>query len=147
MGSRVLATLEHDHKFCSTCGRRLKVVEPPTQEQLKRIDGLYSTKALEDGGGFQYRTPNAGIGVIDIHSERGEKQTTGTVCSQCGGTKHNERFPEQQNQHLIEYGWRIFTALEAKSDEHNADLDRAMFFEMLLATEDLVFALGKARES
>lgn len=145
-GQKLLNTIQHDHRWCTNCGRRLKEVEAPTQEQLKAIDGLYSTKALEDGGGYQYRTPNAGVGEITIQSERGERVTTGTICDKCGNTSHHTEFPEDRDRHLLEYGERILSTLEDKEQEHNKDISRSVFFDMLLDTEDLVFALGKAVE-
>lgn len=142
-GQKLLNLIQHDHRWCTNCGRQLKEVEEPTDEQLRQIDGFHSKTAVI---GFQYTTPNAGVGFKDIHSERGERVISGVICAKCGNTSHHTDFPEDRERHFLEYGERIFSTLEGKESEHNADLDRETFFEMLIQTRDIVFSLGKAKE-
>lgn len=142
-GQKLLNVIRHDHRWCTNCGRQLKQIEEPTDEQLRKIDGFHSKTSVI---GYQYPTPNAGIGYKDIQSEQGERTVSGLICSECGNTSHYTSFPEDRNRHLFEYGERILSTLEEKEQEHNKTINREVFFEMLYSTEDLVFSLGKSIE-
>lgn len=140
-GSKLLNTIRYDHTQCVNCGTQLKEISKPTDEQLRQIDGANSANAVI---GFQYPTPRADVGVKDIQAENGERQVTGIVCGECGNTNHSEAFPEVQQRHLFEYAESILSTLEDNQEQHDKEINRDVFFDMLLATEDLVFSLGKA---
>lgn len=136
-GEKLLNTVRHDHTHCVNCGTKLKDISKPTDEQLRSIDGYHSKKAVI---GYQYPRPESDTGIKDV----GSKQVTGIICGECGNTRHNRTFPEIQDRHLFEYAEGILDALEGKSDEHNQDISRDVFFEMVVETRDIEFALGKA---
>lgn len=144
-GEKLLNNIKHNHCFCSNCGARLKEIEKPTDEALRSIDGYHSTTAVV---GFQYRTPSADTGEIDVKTDVQGRETvsTGTVCGECGNTNSGECFPEDRHRHLVEYGHRFLESLEEKREEgvHDKDVDDAVFFEALVESEDLALSLGRA---
>jgi len=145
-GQKLLNAVQHDHKFCANCGTQLKEIEKPTDETLRQIDGFHSTTALV---GYQYRTPQADTGEIDIDDTPGrEAVSTGTICGECGNTNQSEVFPEDHDRHLLEYGQRFLESLREKRREgvHDKRIDEQEFFDALVETEDLVLGLGRAIE-
>lgn len=142
-GSKLLNLLRHDHRYCSNCGVQLKEVEEPTDAQLRKIDGFHSTNAVI---GFQYQTEHGEMAQKEIGNGPESRVVTGTCCSRCGNTATYTNFPELQDRHLFEYANGILESLEDKQEEHNKEIDRDVFFEMLLETRDIEFSLGKAIE-
>lgn len=141
-GEKLYNVIRHDHTECVNCGSTLKEVEEPTDDALKHIDGLYSTQAVI---GFEYATPNAETGEKPIFSNgTNVRIVSGLVCGECGNTTSHKEFPESQNRFLFEYAAQILETLQEKQEEHNTEICEETFFEMLYATEDLVFSLGKA---
>lgn len=142
-GTKLLNCIRHDHTTCIQCGTQLKEIEEPTDEALRQIDGYHSTTSVI---GFQYRTESAATGEKVIERDSGERITTGTICGDCGNTSHYQEFPEWQDRKLFEYASGIIDTLAAKEDEHHTDIPEALFFEALLATEDIELSLGIAIE-
>lgn len=140
-GQNLLNLIQYDHCFCGSCGERLKEIEEPTDAQLRKIDGYHSTTAVI---GYQYRTKHADIGEKGSEKPTGDEIHTGIVCGRCGNSSLHTTFPELQENHLIEYGGRILDTLQEKSDEHNKEIDAAQFFDALVETEDIAYALGQA---
>lgn len=145
----IMRELEHDHRFCATCGRQLKTVEKPTDAALRQIDGYHSTTALV---GYQYRTEHAETGEIslDVDDEADrpiveDGVATGTVCS-CGNTSHRheeaalrERFPFTTAYWL----WLAARTLRAE-DKHDVRLERERLFDAVLERASIRDALAQA---
>ncbi|SIS00216.1 hypothetical protein SAMN05421858_5106 [Haladaptatus litoreus] len=133
-GENLLTYLENDHRLCANCGSKLKVVEPPTQAQLVKIQGYHSTKSLEDGGGYQYKTPLA------------DAEELPTVCGSCGNCTLSKPFPEAQSIFLRECARGILASLREKRREgtHDKTIDDETFFEYLETPDDIPLALGRA---
>lgn len=140
-GAKLLNLLRHTHTHCANCGTQIKEVEEPTDAQLRKIDGFHSTTSLI---GFQYQTEDGEMAQKEIGDGPDSRLVTGTCCSNCGNTATYTNFPELQERHLFEYANGILESLEDKQDEHNKDINRDTFFEMLIQTRDIEFSLGKA---
>ncbi|SNZ18306.1 hypothetical protein SAMN06269185_3327, partial [Natronoarchaeum philippinense] len=88
--------LEHDHRFCKTCGRQLKTVDKPATASVvvgpsSHQEWDYAKDVLV---GWQYRTEHAETGEISLDvDEDGDRPivergvATGTIC-ECGNTAH-----------------------------------------------------------
>ncbi len=142
-GQKLLNIIENTHTHCANCGVRLKEVEKPPKEFLVGM-GQQSAESLV---GFQYTTPSAANGEVDVDDTPGrEIVSTGTICGECGNTNSSECFPEDRHRHLVEYGHRFLESLEEKRREgvHDKDVDEPVFFEALVESDDLALALGRA---
>jgi len=144
-GWKLLNTIQSDHKFCSNCGSQLKEVEKPPKTFL-----VGKTRAAANSiVGFQYRTPDAATGEIDVDDTPGREQvSTGTICGQCGNTNQQEVFPEDHHRHLVEYGHRFLEAIKEQRREgvHDKQVEESVFFDTLVRSDDLALALGEAIE-
>jgi len=143
-GQKLLNIIQTAHTHCANCGVRLKEVEKPPKSFLVGKD-MHSANSIV---GFQYTTPEADTGEIDVKTDVQGRETvaTGTVCGECGNTNHSECFPEDQHRHLVEYGHRFLESLEGKRREgvHDKDIEEPVFFETLVKTDDLALALGRS---
>ena len=86
-GEKILRKLETDHRYCASCGRKLKDIEPSTDD------------APDAFIGYQYQTGNAEFGEKTRFNPQltdgGEKQavdSTGVVCAECGATNSNDDY-------------------------------------------------------
>ncbi len=145
----IFRALEHDHRWCATCGRQLKEVEEPTDEALRQIDGFHSKTSVI---GFQYRTEHAETGEIslDVDDETDrpiveDSVATGTVCS-CGNTSHRheeealrERFPFTTAYYL----WLASRQLRTE-EKHDVRLDRDRLFDAVLERASTREAIARA---
>jgi hypothetical protein len=144
-GRKLLNNLQYDHCYCSNCGTKLKEVEKPPKSFLVGKD-RHSANSIV---GFQYRTPSADTGEIDVDDTPGrEVVATGTVCGECGNANQSEAFPEDRERHLFEYAQRILESLAEKREQGVPvkPVDEQEFFDALVETEDLVLGLGRAIE-
>lgn len=92
-GRSILNLIKYDHRFCNACFAKLKEIERPTDEQLRKIRGKQSAEALI---GYQYRTQKSDIGEITIKKGTIDNVVTGTVCGECGTTDHRDNFQRSQ---------------------------------------------------
>lgn len=146
-GSKLLNNVRHNHCYCSNCGAQLKEIEKPTDEALKQISGFHSTTCVV---GFQYKTPSADKGEVDVKTDVMGRETiaTGTVCGECGNANPRDEFPESQDLHLLEFGQRIVDSLVEQREEgvHDKRIHQDTFFDALLGTGELARSLGRALE-
>lgn len=126
-GRNALKGLKYNHKFCFTCGSKLKTIEEPTDEQLRNISGFHSKNAVI---GYQYPTPNAEQGQKDANG----KVVSGLICGVCGNCNHQNHFSSFANVQLLLDRWESL-------DEDNS-LDQELVFEKLVDGYDLFTAVG-----
>lgn len=142
-GRKLLHTIQYDHKYCSNCGRQLKEIATPTKAFLVGKP----RHAAESIVGFEYTTPHADTGAVDVRETPGrETVATGVICGECGNTNQSECFPEDHTTHLLEYGQLFLDSLRAKRREgvHDKHVDDAVFFEALVESGELAVSLGRA---
>ena len=138
---RILEILEHDHRFCKTCGRQLKTVDKPdTTLVVGPCEHQEWGHAKDVLVGYQYRTEHADQGEISMDvDEAGDRPivergvATGTVC-RCGNTAHQhgeaiirDRFPFETAYFLH----RAARTLRAE-DKHDVQLDRRQLFDAVV---------------
>lgn len=128
-GRKALKDFKYNHKFCFTCGSRLKHVEEPTDEQLRSISGFYSKESVI---GFQYPTPNAAQGQKDADG----KVVSGLICGVCGNCNHQNHFSSFANVQLLLDRW------ESRDDDN--EINQEQVFEKLVDGYDLFTAVGCA---
>lgn len=151
-GDRALNNLRHDHRFCASCGSKLKSIEPVPDEKKIKIEAPDHKNRPDEGEirnthiGYQYLTPNAEISEKEYHiDEYSSIIHTGTGCK-CGNT--DTRYIDKDLQEielketLVNYVKR-FREIE-REGQINQRITKDTFFRVFKTTGDLEYALGKA---
>lgn len=153
-GRGAVATgLRFEHTRCWTCLAELKEIEPAKPEEQFTESGAELTFDPEEGRvtvekwsqeetadaacGFQHLTPSAAIGQKDV----GRLVRTGTICGECGTTRHTTHTPYLAEGHrtaarLVEYLW--------ENDDVD-DVDPETLHRAYAHTGDLELAAGAAQ--
>jgi len=161
----LLNKLRHDHRFCFSCGRRLKTVERPP-EDVTLVVGPCRHDAVPNVAkdvlvGYEYATEHADHGeisldVVDdprrghIHPEAedrllADRVGNGVTCS-CGATDHRDADPTLRSRWAIEVAHNLQEATaelraEGKTDER---LRRDAHFDALIEGASHEDALAQA---
>lgn len=135
-GYETLAAVKYDHRYCYTCGTRLKDITgvPP--------DWFWSGFQKETRQAFvghQFLRPEATLGEVVRHDDP-EIIGTGVVCNECGNTKLSERISDLWEDDPDHYADRILTVLETEYDEQ---LNRRAFWDWF-GGDNFEYAVGKA---
>ena len=131
-GEKALRNIKHDHRFCSTCYKPLKVVYRPDDRDTPEL----RKKALIIRESF--------VGFQDF-TEHVEHGNYGIECS-CGNVDHyhcEEAFRDGQP-----YEWYLKLAFEKFHQEGQMDdrFDLRVFADTFWHTDDFELAVGKALE-
>lgn len=131
--AEVFELLEHDHRFCGTCGRQLKEVDKPADTTVVIGPSAHQEwdHAADVFVGYQHRTQHAEVGEIsmdvDDEADRPIVQdgvATGTICK-CGNTSHRHTEPAIRDRcpfttaHYLARAARVLRS-EDKHDVHFA---------------------------
>lgn len=154
----LLNILEHDHRLCYSCGRRLKTIErPPETTTLVigpvRHDAVPNT-AKDVLVGYEYPTEHASHGeisldVVDDPEVDGRPMSDrvghGVTCS-CGATDHRDADPTIRDRYALEIAHNFQETIadlraEGKTDER---IHRDVHFERLILGDTHREALSKA---
>lgn len=138
----VMRELEHDHRFCATCGRQLKEIERPIGKSLVIPPSAHDDWAAASDVlvGFQHRTQHAETGEISLDvDDRAERPivedtvTTGTIC-ECGNTahRHEEGAIRERAPFETAYYVALATRVLRAEDKHDVVLDRRALFDAVL---------------
>ena len=131
-GRKLLRNVKHDHRFCSTCFKPLKIVYRPEDSKTPKL----RKKALiirESFVGFQDFTE---------HVEHGDY---GIECS-CGNVDHYHSEPDFRDSEGYEWWLRLVIETFNKEGQLDADFDLETFADTFWQTDDFELAVGKALE-
>lgn len=140
-GRKALNLLKHDHRFCHSDFTRLKEIERPTDEQLRHVEGQYSTEAVI---GFQYPTKHAEIGEITAKAGTNDTVVTGIVCGNCGTTDHRDDFLRDLDIQTAAKRLRKRIRETRAEGQHKYDFDTKRFVEAWNEHKDWELAVGYA---
>ena len=131
-GASALRNIEHDHRFCSTCYKPLKVVFRPADRESPKL----RKKALVIRESF--------VGFQDF-TEFAESGDFGLECS-CGNVDHYHHEPDFRDGEP--YEWYLKLAITKFRQEGQTDdrFDLETFADEFWTTDDLELAVGRALE-
>jgi len=134
-GESVIRQIKSDHTVCTSCFAKLKTVDTPPTETLRRIgieNGVHSKEALV---GFQYRTPNM------------EREHGFTYCK-CGNIDHYAEIDELRGvdlQDVLVNLWSLLREYYQKDQFGDNRPDKDILFDTLKESDlDFRLALGKS---
>lgn len=129
-GDDVLSTLAHDHRFCSSCYRPVRVVYRPADSECPKL----RTKALVVRESF------VGYEELTEHAEQG---AYGVECT-CGSVGYGD--PESLCRDGSPYEWFLKRAVGQLRREGAWDhrFDVATFADAMWDGDDIDLAVGKA---
>lgn len=153
LATKILNTLDHDHRYCLNCFRKLKTVYPPGRSL--RSSEVYADSP-DDNGATMTDIPDFVIGrayprpeTQDAHEAevlRPRDPVAGdwthepvdgvarsrAVC-ECGVMHHRSRFPAIRARRLTEYASHLSTAVRKllHEDEHDHTHDPAVLEQEL----------------
>ncbi len=129
-GRKALRNIKHDHRFCSTCYKPLKVVYRPADSKTPKL----RKKALiirEAFAGFQDFT------------EFAESGDYGLECD-CGNVDHYHSEPDFRDQESYEWWLKLVFETFKKEGQQDDSFDIETFCDSYFETDDFELALGRA---
>lgn len=156
--NELLNVLEHDHRYCHTCGRQLKEIEEPTESYSVVVgpcahhdDWDNVTDVLI---GYQYRTKHAETGEISLDIEDGRSAerpivedgvATGTVCT-CGNTSHRHADETLRDRFPFTTAYYLHIAAEAlrREEKHDVALNRDRLMSAVADRKSIREAIAEA---
>jgi hypothetical protein len=148
-GQRLLNLIQHDHRFCYTCFRKLKEVYNVPEWRRRRIDPVTESVVT----GFQYRTEHAEFGQQRRRrpGTLPDDTQTGTIC-ECGQTNHGDRDELLQSSSIKTAATNLHATLEAfrAEGQHTSRIDFEELVDVLYAqyqhdeSYDFALAVGIA---
>jgi len=115
-GRRALRAIQHDHRFCGSCFRRLKTTSRPDDDALR--DARVSRLVREAFVGYQSRTEHATIGIdeFDCIGDNPAARLKGTRLScECGAVDPQDAHPALRGLEIrdtVVRLWRTLVELE-----------------------------------
>lgn len=139
-GLKTLREIFGDHKWCSNCGRRLKHVTGVPPEWFW---SGFQTETKQAFTGYQFRTPAATIGEIELDGPL-PRITTGTTCGECGQTDTSDHLPWDDHPRLIEAVGFLCDAIATETD---TTVDHETVLHTLIETRDVEYSIGRGTSS
>jgi len=176
-GSNAVNIIQHDHRFCGSCGAVLKQIDPPSEEwehnrqsmqqvllengaELIQGDSGIEIDATEATGhrpitdaviGFQDSTPEATDVLKDSHTDKYSIEQitrTGLGC-ECGNadTTHTSDILQQADLVRVLSNYVQTFRLLYHEGQLDQRISKEIFFQEYKRSQDITYALGKALHS
>ncbi|MCD2204425.1 hypothetical protein [Halobacterium sp. KA-6] len=126
-GRRLLALFEHDHRYCATCFRPLKVVDDVPEWRRSSLGPVTERAAT----GFQSLTEHAERGEVARRRDAYQFETRIGVVCECGNANTREREALLQRANVRAVVRQLYESLETLREE--GQHDKRVDLEALIA--------------